>query len=231
MDASSVISLPDKPQPTTNSRQSRLLIGASGGESFDNEGAGVFAGAELVIRHRYEVDFIDSFYPIETHVDLGHGYANVASVTGIAWLTDHLGISGRTEYSKYSVTQVTKGAYYESGGPVLSFMALGQPTRFTFGYIRQVKNGISNGVETNHLQGGHLEVDSRMGCKGAICFRLIEDFPFAHVLNQGDPVCDGTYARSPATPLCRRQGAIGGGVTVSVTMEFPRRRGEEMDLF
>lgn len=214
--------------------QDRFMLGTSGGDSYSNLSAGVAGAAELPIRRHFEVDLLDNFQPWEYHTALGSGYANLARANGIIWLNPTVGLLGAVEYSGYSVTTVQKGQYYAYGGPVFRLYVFGVPSRLEFDYINEFKNGISDtGVETGHLQGFRLALTGRVGCEGAVCFRLSEEVDAGHNLTQGNPICDGSDGNGSQAGLlpCPRSSDFGGGATVTFSMEFPRHRGHENDLF
>jgi hypothetical protein len=209
--------------------QSRYLVGLAGGDSWDNYSLGVSAAIEIPFARRYELDLKDTFSPVEAHVALGSGRANVTSAGGHVWLSNHWGVNGSVTDSMYDVTKVMKDADYAFGGVSYRGLLGGQPTRFTFDYIRQFNNGISpSGLESSHLQGMDVGVTTRLGCALAFCIRLSEEFSFGKVLTQGNPVCDGAFG---GRVTCARTGAFGGGVTAGVMMEFPRRRWTEWEVF
>lgn len=212
----------------------RYLVGSSGGDSFDNEEFGVTAGIEAPFLRHYEFDLADTFYPIESHVALGRGMANVVRGGGHAWIAKHFGFNGAAEYSNYDVTHVSKGGYDALVGPSFRFYGWGDaPVRIDLFYVRELNNGITNGVETSHLQGVAVRASVRLGCTGAVCFRVTDEFAVGHVLEQGNPVCDGTYGNGSQVGFlpCPRTGTVGGSFTASVTLEFPRQRSHESDLF
>jgi len=213
--------------------QTRFLVGSSGGISFNNESIGVLAATETPFGANYELDFRDVFSPVESHVALGHGMANVFRTTDILWLNGLIGLTGAIEYSNYDVTHVSKGGYYTFAGPIFRFRLWDAPNRLEFSYIREVANGIHNGIETSHLQGVDVYWTARLGCSGPMCFRFSEDFAVGRVLTQGNPVCDGTYGNGSQVGFspCPRSGAVGGSFSASVTIEFPRRLGRESDPF
>jgi hypothetical protein len=204
--------------------QSRLLLGGVGGSQFGNDSGGILALAELPFRHRYELDLKDTFSPLENHIGYGHGTANTVRVVGNIWVSRHFGVSAGGEFSEYHVAQLAKGAYYALAGPLLRLNVGGIPMRIGVSYFGQFHNGTNAvGVETNKMQGAMFSLTARMGCAGAVCFRLGEELVGAYFLQQGNPVCD--------TTTCPRQGATGGGAQVYFAVEFPRRRGQEDDIF
>lgn len=213
--------------------QTRVLVGASGGDSFDNYSFGVQAGIEVPFAKHYELDLRDTFSPIESHVALGSGRANLASVGGIVWFTPSWGLNGQVEDSSYNVTKVTKDADYAFGGLSYRGMIGGAPTRLTFNYIRQFNNGVApSGLESSHLQGFDFGFTMRFGCFGAFCVRNSEDFVFGRVLTQGNQACDGSLPIVAPNVYCGPRGtAFGGGFTGSIVLEFPRHRGHEQDVF
>jgi hypothetical protein len=220
--------------PAHSNAQTRVLLGASGGDSFDNYSFGVQAGLEVPFAKHYELDLQDTFSPIESHVSLGAGRANIASVGGQIWFSPSWGINGRVEDSAYNVTKVTKDADYAFGGLTYRAVVGGLPARFSFDYIRQFNNGISpSGLESSHLQGADFGFTVRFGCFSAFCVRTSEDFVFGRVLTQSNPICDGTFGVTggPGGGACPRASAFGGGVTASILLEFPRHRGHEYDRF
>lgn len=214
--------------------QTRVTVGVEGARNFDNSSIGVAVGVEVPFLKRYELDLRDAFSPLESHVSLGGGRANRVSVGGVVWLSNTVGINAKIEDSTYNVTKATKDSDYFFGGLSYRTSLGGLPVRFSSDYIRQFNNGITaSGLESSHLQGFDLGYTMRFGCLGAICIRSNEDFVFGRVLTQSNPVCDGTYGVTggPNGGPCPRQAAFGGGVTASVTVEFPRHRGHEYDVF
>jgi hypothetical protein len=204
--------------------QTRVLFGGVGGSEFGNDSGGIRASIEQPFGRRYEIDLSDTFSPLENHIGFGHGTANVARVVGDFWVSLHFGISGGGEFSDYHVAQLTKGSYYALAGPIVRLKVGGMPMRFGFSYFREFHNGTNSvGVETNHVQGALFTFTSRMGCAGAVCFRIGEEIVAGHFLQQGNPICEPT--------TCPRQGATGGGAQISFAVEFPRPRGRENDLF
>jgi hypothetical protein len=215
------------------SAQTRYMVGLDGGQAFDNSSVGVTAAIEVPFAKRYELDLKDTFSPIESHVSLGGGRANVTSAGGYIWFGSW-GLNGKAEDSMYDVTKVTKDADYAFGGVTYRGIVGGFPSRFSFDYIRQFNNGITkSGLESSHLQGFDFGYTMRFGCIGAVCIRNSEDFVFGRVLTQSNPQCDGTFGVTggPNGGPCPRTAAFGGGVSVSVTAEFPRHRGHEYDRF
>lgn len=213
--------------------QTRYLVGAEGGDSFDNYNFGVTAGIEVPFLKHFELDLKDTFSPIESHVALGTGRANITTAGGIIWLTQGWGLTGSVEDSMYDVTKVTKDADYAAGGLVYRGIVLGLPARFSFKYINQFNNGVSpTGLETSQLKGGDITATVRFGCFGKTCVRLTEDFVFGRVLTQGNQNCDGSLPVVAPNVYCGpRAAAFGGGTTASIVFEFPRHRGHEGDVF
>lgn len=212
---------------TSAKAQTSYMIGISGADQFNNLSAGVTAGIIVPFLHRYEFDLQDTYSPYETHVGLGHGHANIASAGGIVWLGKNIGISGKIEDSGYSVTQVSKTAFYVLSGLVIKHYVFGIPSRVSVGYAGQVNNGILNGIETSKLQGAYVGIDSRLVCSERACLRFQEQLSFGRVLEQGNPVCDGTYG---ADTCGSRNKAFGGGVSVSLVLDLHRKTNGD-DLF
>lgn len=195
----------------------RVLIGPSFNDSFNNESMGVFTRIELPAKN-IEADIANTFSPFEIHGGLGHGKANLTRATGIVW-ADWIGASSSIEYSAYHAGTVKKGAWYVFAGPAFRFNGLGIPNRLTLSYVREIKDGVTRGIETSKLQGGNIEWMARLGCTGMVCYRMVEDFSFGHIYEQGNPVCDGAYGVN----TCPRKTAWSGGVSLSLSMEFGHR--------
>jgi len=214
--------------------QTRIQAGIAGAQSFSNSSVGVSLGIEVPFAKHFEFDLQDTFSPIESHVSLGGGRANIINAGGRVWLTEHWGLVGSAEDSMYDVTKVTKDADYGFGGISYRGLVGGMPARFSLQYVGQFNNGITpSGLESSHLQGLDFGVTMRYGCLGKVCVRQSENFQFGRVLEQGNPQCDGTYGITggPNGGPCYRTLAFGGGVKVSVTLEFPRHVGHEYDVF
>lgn len=209
--------------------QTRVWIGPAGGYDFNNLSVGGNGGIAIPFGGRYELDLEDTFSPIESHVKLGHGYANSFSAQGFGWISDHWGVNGIINPSSYSVQKVAKTSYYWFAGPAYRGNVGGFPARFTFNYLRQFRNGITaDGVESDHLQGFDLGVIVRYGCANRFCVLQSWDFDGGFVLTQGNPQCDGAHG-GPIT--CPRQSDMGGGFSTSLTFEFPHRRGSTDEEF
>lgn len=208
----------------TGSAQTRILAGVGGGPSYDNAELGFIGQVELPIKERVELSLREAYYPLEIHTGLGSGTANLTRVGGIVWLTKSFGVTASTEYSTYHVTKVEKGGFYTYGGPIFKTNILDVPVRVEIDYVRQVRNGITtDGIETSHLQGAALSFDGRVGCAGAVCFRLYEQFSLGRVYTQGNPICDGSFPLT-TLPSCPRSSALGSSFTTSFMIEFPRRK-------
>jgi hypothetical protein len=230
------------PQQLEYDNHTRFLTGFEGGNSFGNMFFSATAGAEIPLAKRFEIDINDSFSPLESHIALGHGWANVASGGGIVWIakSKSLGLNGSVDYSNYS-TQIAKGGYYVHSGLTWRTYAWGSPARFTFDYFRQFNNGIAcgdiagcskpgaNGTETDHVQGGEFGFAVRLGSTGPANVRLTFSTSVGHVLTQGNQACDGSLG--VFIPSCKRGSTVSGGATMGLVFEFPRHRGYENNLF
>jgi hypothetical protein len=149
--------VPIHAQSTNIDYTRRIDIGSYGGAEFGNTFLGVTTAIAIPIRYRLELSLTDSLSPFETHIALGHGYANIVNVGGTVWLSEGFGINSSFEYSAYSVTNVKKGGYFAFGGVTFRRYVLGVPSRISLDYVRQVNNGISSaGVESAHLQGVNI---------------------------------------------------------------------------
>ena len=200
----------------------RVYAGISGSDDLDNLNAGVVAGIEKPFLNRYEVSASDDYSPYEQHVGLGNGHSNIAKVGGIIWFHGNTGFESGVEDSSYSVTDVRKSALYATGGLVYRTYFLSVPTRFSIGYAQQFNNGIDNGVETSHLRGAYLRMDGTPSVIGKVTVRIIEEFTIGHVLEQGNPVCDGSLGNGSQVGLssCPRTGALGGGVDLKLVFQL-----------
>jgi hypothetical protein len=215
--------------------QTRVLAGVTGAQEFDNSSLGVTAGIEVPFLKHYELDLRDTFSPMESHVALGGGRANIASVGGFVWLSKSFGLTGHVDDSSYNVTKITKDADYAFGGLAYRGVVGGLPARFTLSYIGQFNNGITpTGLESSHLQGIDFGYTVRFGCLGAVCIRQSADYVVGRILTQGNPQCDGTYGVTGGNGpngTCPRTSAVGGGVNASILVEFPRRHATEQEIF
>jgi hypothetical protein len=204
--------------------QTRLSVGLAGGNNVDNLSVGPAVAIEVPFLRHFELDLRDTFSPYERHTALGTGYANIVKGGGIIWLTKSFGVVGIAESSSYAVTQVSKSAVYTNAGAIYRTLFLGAPTRFEFDYIQQSNNGITNGIETSHFHGGEFSIDTRFGCAKSACLRVREQLDIGRVLTQGNPACDGNGITDPRFLPCPRGSAITGGGSVSLMLEFPRRK-------
>jgi hypothetical protein len=223
--------------------QTRVMVGATGGGSFGSLFLGPTVEVEVpmlkhtaydflldhaTIYNRFELDLLDTFSPLEEHIALGSGFANQVRATPILWLTHAFGLNGAVESSAYHVTKVGKSAEYVFGGVSLRTVHTGTPMRFQFNYFREFNDGVTKaGVETSHLTGGEFRWEIRMGCKGAECFRTTLATTVGHLLEQGNPRCDGSYPGQHCLPPCPRIGTVSGGAEMGFLVEFPRRRATE----
>lgn len=220
-----VTSLPDPPglSPRTVDG-TRFILGADAGQDFGNEFAGAVLGIERPIGRHFEADLYERPSPIESHLGLGTGFANVAQGGGIVWLKSAVALSGSMERSQYAVSSAEKAAYYAQMGPIFRLNLTGAPSRITVQYVRQISNGISsNGTESSHLNGFAFSLESRVSCASYACVRLKESFDVGHFLEQSNPVCDGTDANNLGEAPCPRKGGWSGGFTFTAVIEFGRR--------
>jgi len=211
----------------------RLLVGVDTGSSFGNLFASIAVKLELPITRNFELDLRDNFAPIEQHLQYGDGIANQAEGGGIVWLSRSVGLNGQLERSQYHVSKLSKMADYGSAGVTFRRAVSSMPMRFSFDYERELGAGISQGIESSRLQAGAFDLDMRVACHGMACFRVEFNFEVGHVLQQGNPVCDGTFGITggPGNGPCPRAGAISGAFTGAVMAEWPRRRSVEQLAF
>jgi hypothetical protein len=221
--------------PAKVGAQARVYLGVEGEGNFGNYGLGPTASLEVPLGKHFEVDAGAKYEPLASHVKLGDGYNYSLSTSGIGWFTNGWGLYGGLDNNAYSAGAVYKDQPHVFGGFVHRGIVDGLPSRFFFGYAREIQNGISpNGTETNHLNAFNVDYQVRFGCKGATCFRLDFNNYAGWVLNQGNPVCDGTYGVTGGNGpngSCPRQKTLSGGTSFSFTFEFPRRHGHESEVF
>lgn len=214
--------------------QTRVVIGGEGGIDFNNKILGVTAGIEQPFAKHFEIDLYGTFDPLESKTGYGSGFSYSTYGVFTGWFSDHWGLNGQFDRGAYTVTQAHKTAYYTYGGVSYRNFVWGSPARFDFDYFRQIHNGIAaDGTETNHVQGGSVSFSVRLGCAKSFCVRLDETVDAGHVLQQGNPMCDGTFGNTggPNGGPCKRQGSVSGGATAAVVFEFPRRQGQEDESF
>lgn len=211
--------------------QSRILIGATGSDSFNNESFGPNVELEVPFAKRYELDLRDTFSPIQTHIGLGNGRSNIARAGGIVWLNRAIGLTSNFEQSRYSAPGISKTGYDVFAGSIFRFVGWEVPVRFELDYVREVLNKMHNGDEPSRLQAFNAELTVRLGCAGPFCFRARESISVGRVLTQGNPQCDGEGMRNPALLACPRKAASGGGFTAGFMIEWPRPKGKESDVF
>ena len=218
-----ILSVPTVKSQTVNATTANaasVTAGISGADDFDNLSAGITLGLNVPIK-RFEFNLADTYSPYETHIGLGSGYANIATFTSTVWATNRFGITGKIEDSGYSVTDVSKTAFYVLGGASIKVNWLSVPTRFGFGYAGQFNNGIVNGIETSHLHGAYFSVEGHPYCAKSWCIKIQEMFTMGQVLTQGNPVCDGTLGNGSQAGIspCPRGKATGGGVEMNLLFE------------
>lgn len=212
--------------------QSRILIGASGGSGLGNSNLGIATSAEIPLAHHFEFDASNVYSPLFSHPSAGgSGYTDQSKVGGIVWATKSVGLTASTEYSMYRTISVRKWGGYSTFGPIFRLRLLDVPMRLDLQYIREFHNGVYGGIESNRIQGARIGVSGRIGYTGPLAWRMSESFVFARGLNQGNPVCDGAGPRDRNLSPCPRSSFIGGSVQVSIAIEFPRRKGQEEQIF
>lgn len=214
--------------------QVRVLAGGSGGVVLNNATVCVKTGVEVPFS-RYEVNVLNDFCPYENHKGLGYGKSDILSSTGIVWLKNNFGATFGAENSSYSVTSVSKSGTLLKGGLIKKLYIGDLPSRVSIGYIQQIRNGVVNGVESSHLKGGYVTIDSRLTCNTRACLRTVFDFDIGHTLAQGNPICDGTYGNGSQVGFlpCPRRSAIGGGFQFSIVADIHKkvRPADEYNLF
>lgn len=225
--------------------QTRVLVGGGGGSMYGNDfGQGVVR-LEIPLGSHFEIDGESTFSPhlafgkttidLQHKIGLGSGYAYSYHPEGLLWFTKSWALDGGFEQSAYHVTATSKTEYFVNGGFTYRRLWFGTPTRFSFDYVREIHNVLmANGDESNNLQGGSVTIDTRMGCKGPMCFRLVTNIQGGRVLNQGNPACDGTLGHTGGNGphgTCPRTASMGGGASMSLLLEFPRRKATENDPF
>lgn len=193
-----------------------LLVGASGGESFGNLSLGPTVEVKLPIR-RFELDLRDTFDPLESHIALGHGWDNVATIEPILWLKPNFGLDGRVDWSEYHVTQVSKHSPHFYAGIATRGEWLGAPVRVMLDYFREFDNGVyGHGIETSHLQGGSMYLEAQIGCSKHACYYTTLEMAIGGLLEQGNPQCDGSFGRA----TCPRPRNVSGSGIMGFLVSF-----------
>jgi hypothetical protein len=183
-----------------------VLIGASGGESFGNLSLGPTVEIRVPIR-RSELNLRDTFDPLESHIALGGGYDNVATVEPVLWLKHGFGLDARVDWSQYHVTDISKHDSYVYGGIAMRGQWLDAPIRVMLDYFREVNNGVyGRGIETSHVQGGSLYLEAQVGCSKHVCYYTTLETAVGALLEQGNPQCDGSFSKI----TCPRMRTISG---------------------
>jgi hypothetical protein len=209
--------------------QNRFYVLGDGGVEFSNSFIGLEMGAEIPFAKRFEIDTTYYVAP-NRHTSLGNGWTSQTMVNGLFWLRPNWALTGGAEHSGYVAGKTKKTGEYMRLGISRRAVWGGTAVRFDMNYLREFDDGIVNGIESSHLQGGVVSVKLNFGCKGVFCFREESEFEFGRVLTQGNPVCDGTYGTTggPNNGPCWRTPGWGGGSALSFGVEFPRRyRGQD----
>lgn len=209
--------------------QTRFQIGGFGTGAWNNYQAGPLGILEQPVGKRFEIDLTEGYSFYENKPGYGKGVANVFRVGTIIWLNNRIGLNVTGEESGYTLNSLSKGAIYAWAGPLFRINIFGFPSRLELSYVTELNNGYtSTGLETSHLKAGLIALTTRLGCSGPFCYRFNYDFSGGTVLNQGNPICDGSL---PGPITCPRSTGVSGGFKASFTFEFPRPRGHEGDLF
>jgi hypothetical protein len=201
-----------------------VLIGASGGQAFGNLSLGSTVEIEVPIARHFEMDARDTFSPLEEHVRLGNGYDNVATIEPVIWLTRGFGLDTRVDWSQYRVTKVSKHSAYVFAGIATRGLWYGSPARMSLDYFREARNGIyGHGIETSHLQGGSLYLEAQVWCSRRFCSYTTLEMSIGGLLEQGNPVCDGSGVANPQRlPACPRTRNVSGSGIMGFLVELGR---------
>lgn len=216
------------------SAQTRVLVGVDAGSGFGS----LFAGPSLGIEtgtNRAELDAYGTYLPAYQHPSAGgNGFAYKYSVGPTIWFTKSVGFNGSVNNSAYKTATVSKDQQFFTAGVSLRKSIQGMPIRFKWDYLQEFNDGIAaDGTESSHLKGGSYEMDMLTGCHGAVCFRLDITGRIARVLQQGNPVCDGTFGVTggPNGGPCYRTASSSGAFDLKLSVVWPRPRGHESDPF
>ena len=171
----------------THAQGTRYLLGGQLGEDLNNLFAGPLIGIEKPIGKRIELDAYERPAP-ECKPGYGCGWSNSIEGGGIVWMKRWIGLTMNMERSGYAVSSAEKSAMYWRAGTVFRLPERQLPSRLSVQYTAQMENGLgSGGVETSHLKGLIVFVDSRIGCAARFCVRLKESLDVAHGLEQAIP--------------------------------------------
>lgn len=172
---------------------------------------------------RFEFSARDTISP-EIKLGYGSGFSNIVRGGGTVWLTSTIGVSTAAEYSHYDVSAARKTALYEAIGLTYRKTLSEVPMRISLNYMHQFHNGISpTGIETSHLTGADVEFSAIPACYQHYCIRVTFDTTAVHILQQGNPICDGSLPNTQGFLPCPRRGAWTGGATMSVQFQFGGR--------
>lgn len=203
--------------------QNHILVGLIGGGSYGN----LFLGPQIelespIIKSHLEIDCRELFSPIESHISLGHGYTNTTGCGPKIWINHNWGIDSYIDGSLYSVTKVSKKDAYAFGGLAWRGVYDQAPMTITIDYFKQLDNHIDKkGVETSHLQGGEFRWEVTIACSKRVCYRTTLELSSGHLLQQGNPVCDGSgYDNPQHLPRCPRTSSVNGSGVMGFLIEF-----------
>lgn len=169
---------------------------------------------EKPVSRRLELQ-ADTRYSPDRKLITNDGQGLVVSARAIFWANHYFGLTGGTDYSRLWTSQFNKAARHPSPGVVFRLRFLGSPTRMYLDYV--VPNGTidARGIESSRIQGPEYYVESRMASMGPVTMRFGLKWDVYHFLDQGDPLCDGTFGGSVT---CRRTGYTTG--TAALTLRF-----------
>jgi hypothetical protein len=103
------------------------------------------------------------------------------------------------------------------GGIATRGLWLNAPVRVMLDYFREVNNGVyGHGIETSHLQGGSLYLEAQVGCFRHACYYTTLETAIGGLLEQGNPVCDGSFGRA----TCPRTRNVGGSGVMGFLVRF-----------
>lgn len=122
------------------------------------------------------------------------------SVGAIAWLHRNFGLYDAMSYSRLWTSQFNKAGWFPRPGVVFRLRLLGIPTRMYLDYVVPTGTIDKKGIESNRLRGVEYFFDARMASVGPLTIRTGLQWNLYHFLDQGDPLCDGTFGKRVTCP-------------------------------
>jgi len=125
------------------------------------------------------------------------------------------------EWAWQKTPDFTKQAYFATPGVVLRVHPVGIPSRLYLGYVVPTgKWAGPNELESSRTQGLTVIWDGRISNMRMATLRVRSKWGFYRILEQGNPLCDGT--EGVLLPGCGRTRAFDLEATIGFALEFPK---------